>query len=112
MLSLHHLLQLDDVAFRSEGSSLLVLEGRTTWAVQIDEAAAITSLETIVAPDSRSDLAGTAPVRGTATFGDKIVRVLDPIGLYQAAQKAVHDFWKDADQQTQSTPHVIRENRE
>lgn len=85
-------------------NKLMVIEGRSVWAMRIAEAAAIESLETLVAPEARLDDGLQTPVIGTAMFRDSIARVLDPNGLVRLAQKALEDHWHRA-------PHSIHPSR-
>lgn len=93
VIEVNALLDVDGVDNSGPHPKLLVINGRSVWALLIAEAAAIESLETLVAPESRMDDGSQTPVLGTAMFREQIVRVLDPNGVFQFAQQVLEDQW-------------------
>ena len=76
--------------------NLLVINGSSVWAIPTAEAAALKSLETLVAPDLRMDDMTPSPVTGTAMFRGQIVRVLDPVSVFRMAQQSLERAWQSA----------------
>lgn len=76
--------------------NLMVINSGSVWAMLIDEAAALESLETLVTPDNRIDDMDPTPVTGTAMFRDQIVRVLDPNVVFRMARESLEDYWRGA----------------
>ncbi len=93
VISLNSLLHIDACQTAQPHNKLMVINGSTVWALLIAEAAALESLETIITPDIRSDDVNQTPVMGTAMFRDRIVRVLDPNGIFRLAQQALENLW-------------------
>ena len=92
VISLSALLEVQDPTVSQPNNKLMVINGTTVWALLIAEAAALESLETILAPESRMD-DSHSPVMGTAMFNDQIVRVLDPNRLFRLAQQTLETTW-------------------
>jgi hypothetical protein len=61
------------------------------WALQVDEVTSLASLEISVDSDVKFRDSWTAAVMGSATYGDRVVRVLDPNCLYRLAEQALQD---------------------
>lgn len=98
VISLNHLLRFDIGENERPDNQLVVIKSSSVWSLQIGEAAAIESLETLITPDTRSDEVHQTPVIGTAMFRDKIVRVLDPGGILRLAQQTLENLWNGSDQ--------------
>lgn len=96
VLSLTQLISAEDTQSTESHGKLLVINGSSVWAMQIAEAAALESLETLVAPEARMDDLQPTPVTGTAMFREHIVRVLDPMIIYQMAQQSLQSLWRAA----------------
>ena len=93
VISLSSLLEIEDRQVSQPNNKLMVLNGASVWALLIAEAAALESLETILAPESRMDDSHQSPVMGTAMFNDQILRVLDPNRLFRLAQQTLETTW-------------------
>lgn len=93
VISLSSLIEVDDQKVSQPNNKLMVLNGTSIWALLIAEAAALESLETILAPESRMDDSHQSPVMGTAMFNDQILRVLDPNRLFRLAQQTLETSW-------------------
>lgn len=111
VLSLTELLNGEDAENTDVASNLLVLRGSSVWAMQIAEAAALQSLETLVTPDVRSDDLSSSPITGTAMFRDQIVRVLDPVCLLRLAQQSLETDWRGTSSMTQQDIEPTRSQR-
>jgi chemotaxis signal transduction protein len=98
VILLNSLLDGDACDYSQPHNKLLVLNGSSVWGILIAEAAALESLETIIAPDIRVDESNCNPVMGTAMHRDEIVRVLDPTRILQLAQRSLENGW-DSPQQ-------------
>jgi chemotaxis signal transduction protein len=98
VIALDALLDVDGLRDARESGKLVVIGGRNVWALGIAEAAAIESLETLVAPETRIDDGNSSPVLGTAMFRNQIVRVLDPNTVFRLAQQALENQWRRAPQ--------------
>lgn len=96
VLSLTQLMSTDDAQSTESHSKLLVINSSSVWALQIAEAAALESLETLVAPEARMDDLNPTPVTGTAMFRDQIVRVLDPMIIVRMARQSLENLWRAA----------------
>ena len=96
VLSLTQLMSVDPAQTAERHGNLMVVNGSSVWAMQIAEAAALESLETLVAPEARMDDLNTTPVTGTAIFRDQIVRVLDPVIVFRMAQQSLETLWRAA----------------
>jgi chemotaxis signal transduction protein len=94
VLSLTELLSVDRPETPETHGKLMVINGSSVWAMLIAEAAALESLETLVALDLRMDDMTPTPVTGTAMFRDQIVRVLDPIAVFRMAQQSLESGWQ------------------
>lgn len=79
----------------------MVINGSSVWAILIAEAAALESLETLIAPEARMDDLNPTPVTGTAMFRDEIIRVIDPMIVFRMAQQSLESLWR-------TTPNSIR----
>jgi chemotaxis signal transduction protein len=97
VIALDALIDVQRDAGTAQPAKLMVIRGRSVWALRIDEAAAIESLETLVAPESRMEDGQPTPVIGTAMFRSHIVRVLDPNTIFELAQSALEDQWRRPD---------------
>ena len=74
--------------------SLLVMTGPSgPWALLVDEVAAIASLEVSIAVDVTATEGWTNAILGSATYQDKVVRILDPNRLYRLAERQLRDAW-------------------
>lgn len=93
VISLGSLLEIEDRKVSQPNNKLMVLHGTNVWALLIAEAAALESLETILAPESRLEDSHQSPVMGTAMFNDQILRVLDPNRLLRLAQQTLETTW-------------------
>jgi chemotaxis signal transduction protein len=88
----------DDNAQQSAGRQILVMMGpRGAWALLIDQAIAIETLDTAIHTDVECEDSWLAGVVGTANFGNHVLRVLDPNTLYRQADDWLRSFWQ-ADQ--------------
>ncbi len=105
VISLNTLLDLDSSESSQSHDRLMVLNGSSVWALLIAEAAALESLETIIAPDARLDESNQSPVIGTAMFREQIVQVLDPTGLFRLAQHLLESRWSCSQQPLRSSTH-------
>ena len=101
VLSLTQLMNAGDAPSTESHGKLMVVNGGSAWAMQIAEAAALESLETLVAPEARMDESNPTPVTGTAMFRDQIVRVLDPMIIFRMAGQSLQSLWR-------ATPTSIR----
>ncbi len=86
-------------------NTLLVINGKATWALLIAEAGSIETLQVV----------GTAGIEkggsiemGTAMFQGDILRVLDPKAVYQQTQLLIESVWRSSDQQ--ENPNHFGEN--
>ena len=92
---------LGDTADGAGESQLLVLTGSSGhWALLVTEVVALESLETLADPSSpgthrRPAAMRSAAIRGTATYGDQIVQVIDPAALYRHVQDTLNRCWND-----------------
>ncbi len=93
VISLKALLRLEGGRDERPDRQLLVIKSSSVWSLQIAEAAAIRSLETLATPDTRGDESNPTPVIGTAMFQEQIVRVLDPGGIFRLAQQTLENLW-------------------
>lgn len=74
--------------------SLLVMTGPSgNWALHVDEVAAIASLEVSAAAELAGSEDWTNAILGSATYQDKVVRILDPNRLYRLAEQQVREAW-------------------
>ena len=105
MISLSGLLKIE-TRESADPTKLVVLGGAQPYGLLVEEATALESLETIIAPDLRGDDAGPTPVLGTAMYRDKIVRVLDPNGIFRMARQGLEGLW-NASNDSQLPTHVI-----
>ena len=79
---------------RSDDQKLLVIAGSScNWALLITDVVALESLETLVDPSAPVTGRQSAAVRGTATFRDQIVRVIDPAALHRHIQETLDSCW-------------------
>jgi chemotaxis signal transduction protein len=73
---------------------LLVITGLSgTWAFEVDEIAGLASLDVSVDADTRSSDGWLAAVMGSATYRDKVVRLLDANRLYRLAERELRGAW-------------------
>ncbi len=105
VISLSSILEVDDQAIDQPNNKLMVLNGTSVWALLIAEAAALESLETILAPESRLDDSHQSPVMGTAMFNEQILRVLDPNRLFRLAQQTLETSWHRPHASASRNPH-------
>jgi chemotaxis signal transduction protein len=106
VISLHDLLDIKTATSMLHQNQLLVINGSAPWALLIAEAAALASLETVMASDPRIDEAKQTPVMGTAMYRDQILRVLDPNRLYSFAQQALDHMWRPPQSAFSQQPRV------
>lgn len=86
----------DQPAVNSQDEKLLVISGSgRNWALLITDVVALESLETLVDPNAPVTNQQLAAVRGTATYRDQIVRVVDPGALYRHIQETLNSCWND-----------------
>lgn len=79
-----------------EDQKLLVLTGSAGhWALLITEVVALEALETLVDPNVPVIGRPSAAVRGTASYGDQIVRVIDPGALQRHIQETLDSCWNN-----------------
>jgi chemotaxis signal transduction protein len=79
----------------SRGGQLLIVNTTgVSWAFLIDRAVAIDSLDLSINPDIRLDDGLSAAFLGTATYGEHVVRVLDPNSLYRLAEESLRRGWQ------------------
>jgi chemotaxis signal transduction protein len=105
----------DPTAADSQASNhVVIVQGHNgPWALLVDEALALTALEPSLSiePPSGGD-AGPDAVIGTATFGDRIVRVLDVSATYRWAEKQLKESsprWppvRNREQESSALAHV------
>ena len=75
------------------GSQLLVIESPLGgWAIAIDKVVAIDGIETHVDAVLRNENT-TSVMLGTATYGGKVISVLDVNGLQRIAQQTLETQW-------------------
>lgn len=71
-----------------EGQQLIVLTGGSgSWAVLVDEVAALEPLDVSIDPESKSPDSWTAAILGSAAHRDRVVRVLDVNSMYRLAER-------------------------
>lgn len=104
VISLGGLLEVEDQQVSQRNNRLMVLQGTSVWSLLIAEAAALESLETILAPESRMDDSYQSPVMGTAMFNDEILRVLDANRLFRLAQQTLESSWSGVPQAATRKP--------
>jgi chemotaxis signal transduction protein len=92
-------------------NQLLTLAGNNIWAIRIAEAAGLETLDTIASTDTFHSNANSQGVVGTATHGDKFVRVLNPDQLYQTTHRALEASWSRAHTTDKQTLMPIGGNR-
>jgi chemotaxis signal transduction protein len=79
-------------------TQLVVVTGLSgDWAFAVDEVAGLASLDVSVDADTRSSDGWLAAVLGSATYRDKVVRLLDTNRLYRFAEREVRQRWVAAD---------------
>lgn len=96
VISLTQLLSVDASQNSGAHDNLMVINGHSVWALLIAEVAALESLETLVAPEGRSDDMNPTPVTGTAMFRDQIVSVLDPNIIFRIVHHSLETHWRGA----------------
>jgi len=104
VISLDALLEVETTGKTQENNQLLTFAANTVWAIRIAEAAALESVETITSPEDRHDTTASSPVIGTAIFGDRVVRVLNPDRLYQLTAQALEQQWTGQQSLSPSAP--------
>src|SRR5262245_31182062 len=83
----------EDAAFLpSEAQMIVVVSVEGNWGLLVDQVAALTALETSVAPEGSSS-AWLAAVLGWATYRDQVVRVLEPSIYYRLAEATLESGW-------------------
>ncbi len=96
VVALEELLDIDGIRPTERQDKLVILSGRVTCAIRVAEAAALESLETLIAPELRHEDGNPNLILGTAMFRDQIVRVLDPNAVLRLAQKSLEESWQHA----------------
>ena len=92
VLNLGPLLGGDAPLLTSEAQMLVVESADGHWGLLVDQVAALTPLETSVAPEENSTPWFTA-VLGWATYQDQLVRVLEPAVFYRMAESCFEEGW-------------------
>lgn len=93
VIALDALLDFEEPDQANSHSQLLTLAGNNIWAIRIAEAAGLETLDTIASTDTFQSNANSQGVVGTATHGDKFVRVLNPDQLYKTTHQALEASW-------------------
>lgn len=76
----------------NRNTPLLVITGLSgNWAFEVDEVAGLASLDVSVDADTRSPDGWLAAVMGSATYRDKVVRLLDTNRLYRLAERELRE---------------------
>jgi hypothetical protein len=92
VLNLGPLLGDDSSILANEAQMVVVMSTEGNWGLLVDQVAALTSLETSVAPEG-SPSSWFAAVLGWATYRDQVVRVLEPTVYYRLAEAALEGAW-------------------
>ncbi len=79
--------------FTRAGQMLVLTSAGESWALLIDRAVAIESLDLSINPDVKLDDGLSAALLGTAAYGEHVVRVLDPNSLYRLAEDSLRSRW-------------------
>ena len=79
--------------FTLNGQMLVLTAASGSWALLIDQAVAIESLDLSINPDVRLDDGLSAALLGTAAYGDHVLRVLDSNSLYRLAEDSLRSRW-------------------
>lgn len=83
-------------AARFTEQKMIVLDGAAgAWALLVDEVVGLEPLETLTGAEIRSGDGFSTAVRGTASYRNHVVRVLDPKGLHRLAQDALENRWNE-----------------
>jgi chemotaxis signal transduction protein len=86
-------------------TQLVVVTGLSgDWAFAVDEVAGLASLDITVDADTRSSDGWLTAVMGSATYRDKVVRLLDTNRLYRFAEREIRRMWLVADANREATP--------
>lgn len=92
VLNLSPLLGEHHATLTGEPQMLVLASREGNWGLLVDQVVALTSLETSVAPEGRSD-SWFAAVLGWATYRDEVVRVMEPSVYYRLAETAFEECW-------------------
>lgn len=95
VISLDAWFEIETTDRRGENNQLITLEGNSVWAIRVSEVTTLQSLETIASQEDRNDERSSSPVIGTAIFGDRVIRVLNPDRLYQFAAQSLEQQWAE-----------------
>jgi chemotaxis signal transduction protein len=96
VVSLRSLLDGKYEANRDEQLLMIMAVPQSVWGVLIDRAIGLTTLETCVSPFSdRFDTWSRISV-GSATYGNRVVQVLDPELIYSYTANLLERYWSDA----------------
>jgi chemotaxis signal transduction protein len=88
VLNLSPLLGEDPIRLPSEAQMLVVVSVEGNWGLLVDQVAALTSLETSIAPEGSSS-SWLIAVLGWATYGEQVVRVLEPSTYFRLAEASL-----------------------
>jgi hypothetical protein len=92
VLNLGPLLGEDASLLPSEAQMIVVVSVEGNWGLLVDQVAALTSLETSVAPEGSSG-SWLVAVLGWASYREQVVRVLEPSVFYRLAEASLEAGW-------------------
>jgi len=82
VINLEQLLELGSSTLEhDDNSKMIVIDGQPLWALRVSETSRLVALETLIAPDGRSDDGQASAVLGTAMLDNRVIRVLDAKNL-------------------------------
>lgn len=87
---------------------LLILASKPRWAILIDEAGTLVTMETIVPNESREFAASHTPQSGTAIIDDKIVKLLNCHQLYNRVLSDLAAKWSHLNQATRTSDDLLK----
>lgn len=72
---------------------LLILDGEPSWAISINDAAYLATIESVLPNESRTNPASCASLLGTAIVDGQVVNVLATGSVYKNAQLGIEAYW-------------------
>ena len=94
-----------EIHVKKPGQLLVLHSVLGPWALMIDRAISIETIETHIDAVGRGD-GQRSGVLGTATYQSQVVRVLDPQALHQLVQQSRHRQWETSHQSESGPPKL------
>jgi purine-binding chemotaxis protein CheW len=87
-----------DAAPGSEQQLLIMTGSHGPWGLLIDQAVALSSLETSISTFSGRHDRWSSVTVGSASFQNQVVQILDPTAMYQYASNLLEMYWQNNEQ--------------